>query len=594
MPSSLRALGSALALAWRAWPAGVAAKLVFWTLAFAGQGVIQALALEACVAAIARGRPSGAIVWFALLGFSTVTPNALLPLNNHIQEVLIRRTAQAATQAVMKAAAAPAGVEHLENPRFADRLEVVRSQSDTIAFVVESAAGAVSTGLIILVSLVLLAGVQPILLLPVLAVGAVSLLHVPAQRRSLRIYERSVSSQRLADNLEQQVTGGNGAEDLRLLGTSRWLIGRHRSLTRQVTRTMARAALLPVAVSAADGLAEAAILAGGLILLVHLAIGGHVTAGQVALGVVLLRNALSSAGSVGSTGSSLSQNIFAAQRYLWLLDYKPAVVQSTNPRPVPTALTRGIDFHHVTFTYPGTDVAVLQDIDLHLPGGTTVALVGDNGAGKTTLIKLLARLYDPTAGHISVDDIDLRDVDLVGWRRAMTATFQDFVQFHFRAGESIGIGDLQQQFHPSAITAAVSRGGAYPVIEGLPYGFDTQLGSEFPDGVNLSTGQWQKLAVSRSAMRTTPLLTVLDEPTAALDPRAEHELFEHYARAAKVNARHGCITLLASHRFSTVQMAELIVVLHGGRVTETGTHQELLERDGQYAKLYALQHARYS
>ncbi|HZL80981.1 MAG TPA: ATP-binding cassette domain-containing protein, partial [Demequina sp.] len=246
------------------------------------------------------------------------------------------------------------------------------------------------------------------------------------------------------------------------------------------------------------------------------------------------------------------------------------------------------------FTYPGTDRPVLEGVDLVLPAGSTVAVVGENGAGKTTLVKLLCRFYDATAGTVRVDGVDLRDIDTDEWRTRIAAGFQDFSRFELLARENVGVGNLPDIESQTAVLAGLRRARAEGVLDRLDDGLETQLGTSHTDGAQLSGGQWQKLALGRAMMREAPLLLVLDEPTSALDAQAEHELFEQYAvNARRVGGLTGAITLLVSHRFSTVRMADLILVVADGRVTESGSHDELVALGGLYAELFDLQAAAY-
>jgi len=244
----------------------------------------------------------------------------------------------------------------------------------------------------------------------------------------------------------------------------------------------------------------------------------------------------------------------------------------------------------VSFAYPGTERRVLDNVSLELKPGSVVAIVGENGAGKTTLVKLLCRLYQPNQGRILVDSTDLARISADEWRSRLAGAFQDFFRFEFRARHTVGLGDVSRLEDEPAVVTAVGRAGAEDVVGKLASGLNTQLGATWPEGVEVSFGQWQKFALARGFMRDQPLVLVLDEPTAALDAETEHALFERYAAAARGDGR---ITILVSHRFSTVRMADLIVVLDGARVVEVGTHEELMAKGGQYAELYSIQAAAY-
>jgi ATP-binding cassette subfamily B protein len=278
-------------------------------------------------------------------------------------------------------------------------------------------------------------------------------------------------------------------------------------------------------------------------------------------------------------------------RLAWLEDYAASLVSHADV-PVPSRVTRGIRFDHVSFAYPGTTRNVLEDISLELPAGSVVAIVGENGAGKSTLVKLLGKLYEPGAGAIYVDDQPLARMPSDEWRSRLAGAFQDFFRFEFRARQTVGLGDVPRLDDEPAVVRAMDRAGADDVVDRLAAGLDTQLGASWPSGVDVSFGQWQKLALARGFMRDQPLVLILDEPTAALDAETEHALFERYAAAAQ-HAVDGRITVLVSHRFSTVRMADLIVVLDGSRLVEVGTHEDLLAKGGQYAELYNIQAAAY-
>jgi ATP-binding cassette subfamily B protein len=297
---------------------------------------------------------------------------------------------------------------------------------------------------------------------------------------------------------------------------------------------------------------------------------------------------------VGEIGFLRGIWLDGAVRLAWLEDYARALDEEAD-LPVPERLDDGIHVDHVSFRYPGTDALVLDDVTLDLPAGTVVAIVGENGAGKSTLVKLLCRFYQPTSGAITVDGADLARIPAGAWRDRLGGAFQDFFRFELVAAETVGLGDLPRLEDRPAIAAAVGRAGAGDVVDGLARGLDTQLGVTWDGGVEVSFGQWQKLALARGFMRDEPLLLVLDEPTAALDAETEHALFERYAATARSpeGRAAGRITVLVSHRFSTVRMADLIVVLDGARVVEIGTHDALMANGGQYAELYGIQAAAY-
>jgi ATP-binding cassette, subfamily B, bacterial len=280
---------------------------------------------------------------------------------------------------------------------------------------------------------------------------------------------------------------------------------------------------------------------------------------------------------------SLYENSLFLKDFYEFLDLTPTVIEPRQPHPIPTPWQQGLQFHNVSFDYPNSQRSVLKDINFTLHPGETIALVGANGAGKTTLIKLICRLYEPTTGCITLDGIDLRQMSAIEWRNQISVLFQDYVRYQLTAAENIWLGNTNLPLkHPSIIQSA-QQAGADVVVSQLPLGYETQLGTEFAAGEELSIGQWQKIALARGFVRDTPLL-ILDEPSSALDAKAEAEMFDKFHQLTRNKT-----AILISHRLSTIKMADRILVLSNGTITESGTHEQLLKQQGLYAKLFETQ-----
>jgi len=268
-------------------------------------------------------------------------------------------------------------------------------------------------------------------------------------------------------------------------------------------------------------------------------------------------------------------------------DIQPEIASPPDPRPFPNPIRDGFKFENVGFQYPGAERWAVRHLNFMLHAGEVLALVGENGAGKTTLVKLLARLYDPDEGRILLDGHDLREYDLAALRSNTGVIFQDFVRYHMTAAENIAVGRIEARNDRARIVDAAHRSLADEVIDKLPHGYEQVIGKVFRGGLDLSGGEWQKIAIARAYMRDAQVL-ILDEPTAALDARSEFEVFQRFKELS-----HGKTAVLISHRFSSVRMADRIVVLADGMVEAAGTHQELLDQQGRYAELFELQAAGY-
>ena len=316
-------------------------------------------------------------------------------------------------------------------------------------------------------------------------------------------------------------------------------------------------------------------------------VGGAITVGALVMyyqgfqrGIGYLQSLL------GGLVGLYENNLFLTQ-FNEFMALEPEINIPESPQPMPISIRKGVRLEGVTFTYPGGQKAVLQDLDFHLDTGEVVALVGSNGCGKTTLVKLLCRLYDPGTGRITVDGIDLRELDPREWRRRVGVTFQDYMQYHMTLEENIRMGNIESTEDIEAVMAAARKAGADPLAAKFKLGYATPLGKWFEEGEELSTGEWQKVALARTFFRDAEIV-ILDEPSAALDPEAEAELFNRFRRVIGDKT-----ALIISHRYSTVRMADRICVLEGGRIIEEGSHVELLARKGRYHHLYCLQARNY-
>ena len=499
-----------------------------------------------------------------------------------------------AEQRLIALANGSAGIEHLERAEYADRLAVLEQEIQGIQEGFRAVLFLSGLGVAICLTGVLLALVNPLLLLlPLVAVPPL----VAGQRAQLivdRAREETAQDTRLAMHLFRLATGAAPAKELRVFRLQGEIKRRHAELWERTTRRLWRAQVKATVLRAAGQLVFAGGYVAGVLLVVNDAIGGHRSVGDVVLAITLAAQINQQVSAAVSLLHVLQRIARAYARFEWLEKYVAEREPRVADAAVPERLADGIRFEDVAFTYPGTDRVVLAGVNLHLPAGSTVAIVGENGAGKSTLVKLLCRFYEPTSGTITADGSDLARIPLDKWRERIAAGFQDFARFEFVARQTVGVGDLPLVDSQPAVEAALERAHAGDVVGRLEQGLSTQLGKSYKEGTELSGGQWQKLALGRAMMRELPLVLILDEPTSALDAEAEHNLFERYAEGARrVGAATGGITVLVSHRFSTVRMADQIVVVADGRVVEAGPHAQLMRNRGLYAELYELQASAY-
>ncbi|MGP3933906.1 ATP-binding cassette domain-containing protein [Nonomuraea sp. KM88] len=493
------------------------------------------------------------------------------------------------------------GTAHHDRPEHADTFTVLQRESRRFHTGLGAIVNAAGLAIAMAFTGILLARVSALLLLLPLAVVPPLVAGRVADRTLDRARQDSAEPTRIALNLFRLTTTARHGGELRVSALGEELRDRHARLWATATRRLWRGQLTATVVRAAGLVTFAAGYTGAVLVAVRSAVSGGASAGGVVLVVVLAVQVNQQV----TTAVRLMQDLHRmATAHRRLADLAAALAEQATVGGQPAAagghgppdrLDRGITLEDVSFAYPGRTRPVLTDVRLVLPAGATVAVVGENGAGKSTLVKLLCGLYQPTRGRILLDGVDQRQVAPDPWRLRVSAGFQDFVRYELTARQAVGLGDLPRIADDAVVAAALERAAASDVVALLPHGLSTQMGRSYADGVELSGGQWQKLALGRAFMRETPLLLVLDEPGSALDPEAEDAVFERYAaQARRVGRSVGAITVFVSHRLSTVRMADLIVVLDEGRVAEVGDHATLMAAGRTYAGLFTMQSSAYA
>ena len=594
MIESLRSARLLLSIAFRADPWRAFGAMVLWGGMRAAVGFLG-LFLKLLVDGVVAGDDGQVQTAAIAMGVATVFTMAGAWTGFVLQTSLEERTGHRIDRHLIELMAGVPGLEHHERPAYLDRLELLRTQRSMLSGGVSAVIMLVASLVQIVVTAALLASVHPLLLLlPVFSIPSLAAT-AAATNVDQRAMEAAAKHQRRARHFLETITTVATGKEVRLAGAGEELRRRHHDDMRAAEAVTDRARLKSIAIASGGWFVFAIGMAIAMLFVGREAIAGRTSPGTLLLAVTLAASMNENVMAVAGSFNWFFHAMKAVGRYRWLIDYgKDASEVAGSPAGAPDRLDVGILFEGVGFRYPDTEADVLVDVDLELPAGSIVALVGDNGAGKSTLVKLLARFYEPTAGRVLVDGVDLGSIPPSEWRARTSAGFQDFARLELLARHSVGSGDLPAMDDDDVVGRALVRSGAADVVDVLPDGLGTQLGKTYADGVELSGGQWQKIALGRAMMREAPLLLLLDEPTAALDPNAEHALFERYSDAARRLGRQtGSITVLVSHRFSTVRMADLIVVVEDGRVTQAGSHAELMAAGGTYATLYDLQAGAY-
>ncbi|MHA6763087.1 ATP-binding cassette domain-containing protein [Streptacidiphilus sp. PAMC 29251] len=554
------------------------------------------LTLRAAVDATVQGAVGTAVACAAGAGLAYAANSVLEELSVQLVSTTADRLGRLVLEPqVLHEIAALEGMEHLERSDYLDRVALVRASTSQLA---QSPWGALMTAAGVLrlaLTLVLLGTVSPwlLLLLP-LAAGLTWADH-RGQRIVRAVETASTEGYRLQQHLLDLAVQPASAKEVLTTGFTEELIERQAAEWDRAVALRAGARARAAVWKMGGWTLFSAGFVGALALVAYLTAHGQGSVGDLVLTVTVAATVRDSLQTVVSATAQTAGSAQVIEPYLWLRDYAAEARARSAGRAAPPAVLRdGIVFTDVSYTYPGTDRPALDRFSARLPAGSVVAVVGEYGSGKTTLVKLLAKFYQQDSGSVLVDGVPLADLDTGAWRARSSAAFQDFGRFKTTFADTVGLGDVEHLDDRERIAAAVRAADAEGIVAGLPDGLDTQLGREL-GGVELSEGQWQRAALARASMRPDPLLFVLDEPTASLDAVSEQAIFERYmARAGELAARTGAVTVIVSHRFSTVTGADLILVLHQGRLVESGSHGELLALNGRYAELYGIQATAYA
>jgi ATP-binding cassette, subfamily B, bacterial len=541
------------------------------------------------IAGVLRGQPLAQNFW--TLVATEVAFNVLLGIItraiDYSDSLLANRYTQHVSVRVMEQAAR-LDLTTYEDPLFYDRLERARVQATDRLAMIQQMGRLFQQVITTLVFSVALAWASPWLIL-LLALGVLPSFIGETHYAFLGYAKnfRQTPAKRQMDYLRQVAGSREGAKEVKLFGLNKFFTERFQVLAHQIyieDVTLSRSKLI---VGGLLGIIGTLGYYGAYVYVIWRTLHGAYDIGQFTFLTAAIQQASSNLQQVFSTASGIADQALFLTDLLAFFDMQPTVQSKPNALPAPSPIQQGFEFRNVSFTYPGTERTVLHNFNFTLSPGERIALIGENGQGKTTVVKLITRLYDPTEGQILLDGIDLREYSIEELHRQIGVIFQDFMRFEMTARENIAVGRIDHPHQQADIEDAAHKSLADTVVDKLAHGYDQVLGRRFEGGVELSGGEWQKMALARAYLRDAQLL-ILDEPTAALDARSELEVFERFAELTQ-----GKMALLISHRFSTVRMADRIVVLSGGRLIEEGNHQQLMAKNGLYASMFEMQAASY-